>query len=624
MATFMVVNTLDGPGTGPVGSLRWAVAQASASGDSSNRVVITQAATGKGHQSPGEPVRSAVFDLFYGQIDVGANVSIENGSNKPVLISQATPGSRVFNVASGVTDVSIGSRSARASITIAGGKLTTADADGGGILIAGTTNLTLTNVYVQSNSTADGDGGGIYAQGGTITLVGSSMVSNQAPNGNGGGIYVANGSVVLTNRSHVDANFALNVGGIGVDNGPSASANAVQLLNGSTANWNGSTATVDPEAGNYGGGGIAVQGPGSVYVSKSQVSNNHSNGMYSAGILVTLGNVTVTNSSQVNGNSNRGPGGGIAANFLGSVVVTNHSQVNNNTGGSLGGGIVNFATPAQSVTIDRSSQVSGNMLTNAQTVGQTLLIFLQTIAAGAGGSFQTLTGLTPEQAADAIQQLETEVAAAHGVDPPTITGRLVAGGGIATLLGARVQVLNGSRVDRNYAGGTTDGSIPVGVGGGIANILGSVQISNGSVSGNTSTEDGGGVWARREVRITRGTLSQNLARGETLGALGGAMFLGSPTTNSLITNSTIQRNNSEYGGGVYNMGVLTVQNTNVTSNQASQSGGGYGNTGTLTLLGGTVTRNVAAVSGGGVSNQGQFNPMRTKIVGNSPDNVSSS
>ena len=41
LATFFVVNSLDGPGSGPVGSLRSAITQASQPGGGTNRVVIT-------------------------------------------------------------------------------------------------------------------------------------------------------------------------------------------------------------------------------------------------------------------------------------------------------------------------------------------------------------------------------------------------------------------------------------------------------------------------------------------------------------------------------------------------------------------------------------------------------
>src|SRR6202011_2256428 len=108
---------------------------------------------------------------------------------------------------------------------------------------------------------------------------------------------------------------------------------------GSTVNGNSSTAPLDVSSGNFGGGGV-YEGVGNVFVSRSQVSYHHSVGMYSSGIVIGLGSVTVGSGSRVNWNSNNGPGGGIAANFGGIVTVRGGSQVDHNTGSGNGGGIV--------------------------------------------------------------------------------------------------------------------------------------------------------------------------------------------------------------------------------------------------------------------------------------------
>jgi hypothetical protein len=607
LATFFVVNALDGPGSGPAGSLRSAITQATQSGGGTNRVVITSRVT-------------TPIDLTAGEISIASSLAIENRAGHEVVIRQDEPGERVFEIESGASKVTISGGNRQTPITLEGGSLT--NSNGGGILVSGTTNLTLTFVRVASNTVSNGDGGGIYAQGGTITLVGSSVTQNLAPEGFGGGIYLLKGSVILRDGSHVDGNSALNIGGIGVNSGPGVFQDAVRLLGGSTASRNSSTSTVDLSAGDFGGGGIAVQGTGSVFVSGSQVSDNHTNGMYSGGILVTLGNVRVTNGSQIDRNTNQGPGGGIAANFLGSVVVTGHSQVNQNTGAALGGGIVDFATGAQTVSIERGSQVSNNNLTNAESLGGAILVFLQLIAGSIGSDYQSLTGLTPQQSADLIGQVESEIASAHGVDPSTIAGRVVAGGGIGTLLGARVQIEGGSGVNGNYAGRMATTAVPVGIGGGVVAFLSRVDVDRGTVSNNTSTEDGGGIWARRDVRITHGTLSQNNALGQTLGALGGGLFLGSPSRDSLIENSKVQDNGSEFGGGVFNLGTLTVRHALISGNRATEKGGGIANSGQLTLVRGTVTFNRATVSGGGISNQGQLTVRHSRIVANTPDNIS--
>jgi hypothetical protein len=192
-----------------------------------------------------------------------------------------------------------------------------------------------------------------------------------------------------------------------------------------------------------------------------------------------------------------------------------------------------------------------------------------------------------------------------------------------SLLGARVQIKGGSGVDGNYSGRMATTSIPIGIGGGVATFLSRVDVDHGTVSNNTSTEDGGGIWNRRDVRITRGTLAQNNALGQTLGALGGGLFLGSPSRDSVIGHSTVRDNGSEFGGGLFNLGTITVRDTTISGNRATEEGGGIGNSGQLTLLGSTVARNRAAVAGGGISNHGQLTVRRSRIAANAPDNISS-
>src|SRR3954454_23217356 len=99
--------------------------------------------------------------------------------------------------------------------------------------------------------------------------------------------------------------------------------------------------------------------------------------MYSSGLVILFGSVSIQDRSRVNWNRNNGPGGGIAANFGGTVTVTRHSQVDHNTGAGMGGGIVNFAGPGQAVVISGRSEVKGNTLTNAESLGEALVVFLE-------------------------------------------------------------------------------------------------------------------------------------------------------------------------------------------------------------------------------------------------------
>ena len=258
---------------------------------------------------------------------------------------------------------------------------------------------------------------------------------------------MADGNTTVS-RSRIDDNRALNVGGINEVKGD------VRVVDGSEVNRNSSTAPLNVSSGDFGGGGIS-EGVGNVFVSRSQVSYNHSIGMYSSGIVVGLGSVTVTSGSRVDWNSNNGPGGGIAANFGGIVTVSGGSQVDHNTGSGNGGGIVNFAGPMGGVRILGGSEVSHNTLTNYESLGQAVGVFLELLAGSLGLDFTTATGGTSPAALTAdIAQLEQEVASTasrvgRSTDP---SGFVVSGGGIGTLLGASITVTGGSHVDDNLSG----------------------------------------------------------------------------------------------------------------------------------------------------------------------------
>jgi hypothetical protein len=227
------------------------------------------------------------------------------------------------------------------------------------------------------------------------------------------------------------------------------------------------------------------------------------------------------------------------------------------------------------------------------------VVFLEYIASIIGGDFTTLTGgVSPDQATALIHQVEQEIATAHGLDAGSApSGFVVAGGGIGTLQGAPVMVTGGSTVGGNFSGLRVDGGNPnsVGVGGATATFLSPVTVDRSTVVGNSSSEDGGGIWTRLGATISHSTVAGNTGLGETLGSLGGGLFLGSPGTATVI-GSTFRDNQSEFGGGAFSFGSLR-------------------------LLGSLVTRNHATVRGGGIDNQGQLTINRSRIIANTPDNI---
>jgi hypothetical protein len=606
-ATFLVVNALDGPGSGPSGSLRNAIARAEESGDTSDTVVITPKARG--------PIA-----LNSGELAIDTSLTIVNRSGRPIEIRQTTPGDRVFHITSSLAAVvNIGAASGSQTVTIVGGSVSTGN--GGGILVENPANvLTLTHVRLVGNSAglasssdesqdgggiyssgrvvlarstvgtaaapnqASGDGGGIWAGAG-VSITASTVAGNRA-GADGGGLFVSGGDTVVS-RSRVDGNRAENVGGINEVKGD------VRIVDGSEVNGNSSTALLDVSAGDFGGGAIYA-GIGDVLVSRSQVRFNHSVGMYSSGIVVGLGSVTVTSGSRVDWNSANGPGGGIAANFGGIVTVSGGSHVDHNTGSGMGGGIVNFAGPMGGVRILSGGEVSHNTLTNYESLGLAIGAFLEVLAGSLNLDLATATGGTDAAALSAdIARLDGEVAAAPGTllgDPP---GPVVAGGGIGTLLGASIAVTGGSHVDGNLAGARVSGGHPnsIGTGGGLFSALGPTTVLGSTVDGNTSLGSGGGLWNRASLTVVGSTIADNRA----VVSPGGGLYNSAAGTASIVR-STLRANRASLGGGAYNLGTLGAVDS-------------------------TVVRNHATVQGGGITDRGRLTLIRTPVVANTPDNI---
>jgi CSLREA domain-containing protein len=110
---------------------------------------------------------------------------------------------------------------------------------------------------------------------------------------------------------------------------------------------------------------------------------------------------------------------------------------------------------------------------------------------------------------------------------------------------------------------------------------------------------------------------QNLtiANGYSDGSGGGIYNLGRLT----ITSSTLSGNTADYGGGIYNnAGTLTIMDSTLSGNIAAYAGGGiYCNYGTLTLMDSTLSGNTAGTYGGGIDNSfGIMTIINSTLSGN--------
>ncbi|TFH29912.1 MAG: hypothetical protein E4H00_06050 [Myxococcales bacterium] len=86
-----------------------------------------------------------------------------------------------------------------------------------------------------------------------------------------------------------------------------------------------------------------------------------------------------------------------------------------------------------------------------------------------------------------------------------------------------------------------------------------------------------------------------------------------------MQNSTVSGSSSDWGGGIYNRGVRepTITNSIVSGNSAVFDGGGLLNFETLTLINTTVADNMAGQSGGGIANEaGTLEVTNSTLSGN--------
>jgi CSLREA domain-containing protein len=123
---------------------------------------------------------------------------------------------------------------------------------------------------------------------------------------------------------------------------------------------------------------------------------------------------------------------------------------------------------------------------------------------------------------------------------------------------------------------------------------------------------------RRVLHILTGTVTINnltIQNGIDASNGGGILNVGTLT----VSNSTFTGNQAGYGGAIANFGTLTIANSTFDGNNASASGGGVYNQGaSLTILNSTFSGNSAATSGGGVYNQsGMTMNMINNILANS-------
>ena len=153
------------------------------------------------------------------------------------------------------------------------------------------------------------------------------------------------------------------------------------------------------------------------------------------------------------------------------------------------------------------------------------------------------------------------------------------GGGLANISGT--VAISESSIEGNTA--------MYGSGGGLANFSGTVAISESSIEGNTANYNGGGVYNQATVNISASAISTNSAYGSG-GGLYNAYYATANLTESVLASNTA----GNLGGGLYSeFGYYSVNmiGSTVSANSANFGGGLYVNGYSPTITGTVISGN---------------------------------
>jgi hypothetical protein len=141
---------------------------------------------------------------------------------------------------------------------------------------------------------------------------------------------------------------------------------------------------------------------------------------------------------------------------------------------------------------------------------------------------------------------------------------------------------------------------------------GTLSLGDCTLSGNTASHLGGGLYSGfGQTAVTNSMFTGN--SGYLNG--GGIANVGTLT----LAGCTVSGNSAEYGGGLTNTGTAILTDSTVSSNSATLNYGGgiYNLSGSLTLTNSVVSNNSAANAGGGVANFGGLALNHSSLSGNS-------
>ncbi len=515
------------------------------------------------------------------------------------------------------------------NLIIKGGKSFDLPIRGGGIWNAG--NLTINRSVIENNVSIQ-HGGGVYNEG-NLTISDSTFRNNSALT-SGGGIYNT-GGIVNIGHSTINYNLSGSTGGSG--GGVANNSGTIGIIN----------STIFGNEGNNGGG---IGNFGTLILNSSTVSNNRTNPFFGVGggvlnsgqfesrnsiiarniapnapdfqgILSSLGYNLIQNTTltTITGNT--------AGNILDQDPLFDQNGLQNNGGETLtialspNSPAIDAADPNNFPPIDQRRRTrpadgdnNGSLLPDIGAFELSRILIVTKTADTNDGvcdsdcSLREAITVANSTSTDEIITFDPAVFSS----PQTIilsgTELVIQNNGTLTINGAGMNVLT---ISGNEASRVINILFNSNV------IINNLSIKNGSVT----TTSGEGIWGGGILNA--GALILNDVNISNCFSLrdGGGLF-SADNFQTTINNSVIENNtgNLGTGGGIYvRRGTISINNSLIKNNQA-KIGGGIDNLASVSMTNSVVDNNYASDSGGGIRNNASFNLSKSSIINNTSVN----
>ena len=143
--------------------------------------------------------------------------------------------------------------------------------------------------------------------------------------------------------------------------------------------------------------------------------------------------------------------------------------------------------------------------------------------------------------------------------------------------------------------------------------MSALTIRNGRVPHSFNFYDGGGIWNQGVLMLNNSVISGS----EAYINGGGIANSGTLTVNGSVISGNHSASGGGSAGGVFNEGTATLNNSSVSANDATQTGG-IVNSGSMSLNNVSISANISAADfgGGSISNEGTLTMNNSSISAN--------